>query len=152
MYIYASMSLSLQHLHSVATHDDLHSFAFSKDGCYLISGGSYISIRSIMWNCSRVCRMPVVTDHIFSDPATGKDLKQCGYCGIFKKEAKKQPINNAQIQWSCPRRPVKVRSLLLSHNERHLLVGLQSGQMYVYALGAEFQSRRFTARMKNVGF
>ena len=45
-----------------------------------------------------------------------------------------------------------IRSLALSQNERHLLVGLQDGLLYVLALDAHYLRERLQQRLTSLGF
>lgn len=45
-----------------------------------------------------------------------------------------------------------IRSLACTPNEQHLLVGLQTGHVQIYALNATFLRKRFLRRLANLGF
>lgn len=51
-----------------------------------------------------------------------------------------------------PAFPAPIRSLALTQRERHLLVGLDNGLMYVLAPDAEYLRLRLKKRLENLGF
>lgn len=53
---------------------------------------------------------------------------------------------------STPPFPAAIRSLALSQRERHLLVGLENGQLYILAPDAEYLRLRLRKRLENLGF
>jgi len=45
-----------------------------------------------------------------------------------------------------------IRSIATTPNEQHLLVGLQTGHILIYALNATYLRKRFLKRLANLGF
>lgn len=45
-----------------------------------------------------------------------------------------------------------IRSIASTPNEQHLLVGLQTGHILIYALNATYLRKRFLKRLANLGF
>jgi len=140
LYLFA---LNGRYLHSVDTLERLCSFALSGDGAFLVTGGSHVAIRSVNLLLERVRTLEnlVGSEHSFS----GLDNSdKCSFCGSAQSEKKTPCMNNPD--------KIDVRSILITSQEKLLMVGLQSGHVQIYTLNARFLRKRFINRLLKVGF
>lgn len=61
-------------------------------------------------------------------------------------------IHNLKIAHKFSKAEGTIRSLACTPNEQHLLVGLQTGNVQIYALNAAFLRKKFLRRLANLGF
>ena len=63
----------------------------------------------------------------------------------------------AVVDGSCdsqrvPPFPAPIRSICMSENERHLMVGLQNGEVYVLAPDSNYLRQRLQKQLEYLGF
>jgi len=68
------------------------------------------------------------------------------------KQVVVRAVHNLQIVHKFPAVPSTIRCLTSTPNEQHLLVGLQNGQLLIYALHYSYLRQRFIKRLGQLGF
>jgi len=108
------------------TNEALYAFCFSLDGETLVTGGNLKEIR-IRW-----CRTLT--------PASNGD--RAGLQSAF---------NGTAPEIDIPPFPSPIRSLALTKDERHLLVGLESGEMRIVVQDSDYLRQRLKRRLVAIG-
>mmetsp|Transcript_19054 Transcript_19054/g.22719 ORF Transcript_19054/g.22719 Transcript_19054/m.22719 type:complete len:997 (+) Transcript_19054:413-3403(+) len=105
----------------------LHAFLFSDDGKVLLTGGTG---RAVVWRWVHDLKLAD------NDSRVGFDAVVDGSCEQHK----------------VPAFPAPIRSLAMSEHERHLMVGLQNGQVYMLAPDSNYLRKRLQKQLEYLGF
>jgi len=109
------------------TGEHLHAFLLSEDGKVLLTGGAG---KRVVW---RWCH----------DLSLANDGARKGFEAV---------IDGSCEQHKVPCFPAAVRSLAMSEHERHLMVGLDNGQVYILAPDSNYLRQRLQKQLEYLGF
>lgn len=109
------------------TGEHLHAFLLSEDGKVLLTGGAG---KRVVW---RWCH----------DLSLANDGARKGFEAV---------IDGSCEQHKVPAFPAAVRSLAMSEHERHLMVGLDNGQVYILAPDSNYLRQRLQKQLEYLGF
>jgi hypothetical protein len=122
----------------VDTAERLYAMMFSADGQFLVTGGD----RKVV-----VIRNVHEYDIIFSSSSLSfiraRFWMLTFVCAVANSLAEVYRFGAAGSI---------IRSIASTPNEQHLLVGLQTGHIIIYALNATYLRKRFLKRLANLGF
>jgi hypothetical protein len=109
------------------TGEHLHAFLLSEDGKVLLTGGAG---KRVTW---RWCH----------DLSLANDGARKGFEAV---------VDGACEQHKVPSFPAAIRSLAMSEHERHLMVGLDNGQVYILAPDSNYLRQRLQKQLEYLGF
>ena len=105
----------------------LNALCFSEDGRVLLTGGSK---RLVVWRWAH-------------DLALAADGPRKGFEAAFGGECEQHKVAPF---------PSAIRSLAVSEHERHLMVGLDSGHLYMLAPDSNYLRQRLQKQLEYLGF
>ena len=111
----------------IHVRERLHAFLFSEDGAVILTGGDR---RQVVWRWVH-------------DLTLARDGARMGF--------------QASVDGSCEMHSVQafgatIRCMALSQHERHLLVGLENGEVYILAPDSNYLRQRLQKQLRYLGF